>query len=245
VIASRIVWFLFPLIDLPLTTRIRRWFHRWSVAVRSHLLVAILILFIVAAVSCAVLLYVEAPADHVPEALIASLIGAVVTLMLVLTAVFEIRGLSRTASADLILRLTTRFFERDARVLVSLIEGNYLLFEEREPLRESYFLADEDRIRAALLHDEIRNQLLKKKAHSIQEVDDFLGQFEDLADLYRHKTLDIYLIWSAFSYYLNIAWENEAIQAYIQAMRTDPKADATYEGFEYLINKCNQYDDDL
>jgi hypothetical protein len=221
--------------------RLRRLTH----AVLSNWLIGVVIFLVVATASCAALLYLDAPDSHVPEALIAALVSAAVTLMLVLAALFEIRGISKTASADLIFRLTTRFFELDNRILVTLIDGDYLLYESRDPIKDSYFVVDEEKILASGLHGDIKVRLSQKKAYTVQEIDDFLGQFDDLNDLERAGTLDLKLIWSAFSSYLNGAWKNGAVKSYIEAHRAVGGWRGSYGGFESLVQRCNRYEESL
>src|SRR5690242_1900270 len=179
----------------------------------SYLLIGLICLLLLAAVLSAYHLYANQSPFHAEETntLIAALIGAAVTLTLLLAAVAQVQRISKSASADLIFRLTTRFFEGETRILVSLIDGDYLTFEERDPIWESYFLVNEQKVSASQVHVDLKTQLLRRKAYSTYEIDDFLGHFEDLADLERARTLDLHLIWSAFSFYMNSAWENEAI----------------------------------
>ena len=227
-----------PLIDLPPITRFRRWLYRWSLIIRRYVWECVLVLITLAVLDSAIHLYRIAPTDQ-KLTLIGILLGTAATLLLVLVAIVELWRISRTASADLIFRLTSRFFEPHHRILVSLIEGDYLQLEAREPIHHSYFLVLEEKILETSLHQEIKNLLLSKKAYSVQEIDDFLGQFEDLAALEKQNTLDVRLIYSAFSLYMDEIWKSEAIQDYIELSRTQ-SADF-FEGFETLIKKCKAF----
>ncbi len=124
-----------------------------------------------------------------------------------------------------------------------MIDGKYLRFEQRQPILESYFLIDEHQILSSGLHQDIKDQLLRKRAYSTYEIDDFLGQFEDLDDLHVANTLDLRLIWSSFSFYLNSAWDNDAIQAHIATQYAEPDSEGTYDGFKSIVEKCNRYEE--
>jgi hypothetical protein len=233
-----------PVVDL-LSGAAPRFLRRLGLRVLRNFAPLISASMVLVVAVAAIFLYLKPPvAMEDPEAIVGALIGAAATLMLVFMAVVELSRISRTASADLILRLTTRFFEPSTRILMALIEGEYLLFVEHDPIWDSYFLVDQQKVIGSGLHDELKAQLLTRRAYSCQEIDDFLGQFEDLNDLHVHKTLDLRLIWSAFDYYLSTVWENEAIQAYIKTQSDQSDSEGAFDGFRNLVRKCDQYDDD-
>jgi hypothetical protein len=63
-----------------------------------------------------------------------------------------------------------------------------VVFEQKEPFRDSYFLMDDGKIQGRGLHEEIKKQLLEKRVYSTYEVDDLvLGPLEDLGSLEREE----------------------------------------------------------
>jgi len=232
-----------PIIDLTWGTTVR-WIRHFAAMIRPHFLTGLLIALMVLCFWAALDFYVGLPADTRPAILIPPLVSAAVTLALVLVAVYEIQHFAKTASADLILRLSMRFFDRpDTRIFISLIDGDYLVFESRDPAWHSYFRVNEEEIRASAVHDEIKAQLLNRRAFSCYEMDDLLGQFEDLGDLYKHKTLNLSQISNAFGWHLESAWNNTAIHQYIESQRAQPDSTDAFERFEFIAQECIRFDD--
>lgn len=99
------------------------------------------------------------------------------------------------------MRRADEFFRSETRALFHLIEDGYLLFKEKTPLRDSYFLLDEQKI--TCLHEDIKNQFLKKRVYSTYEIDDLvLGPLEDIATLEEKKRISFDLIYDFFSWYI-------------------------------------------
>ena len=84
--------------------------------------------------------------DGLFGAIVGGLIAAVVTLVLILVGLQQIRGLANISNADFMLRRADQFFQPETRKLIQLIEDGYLRFEKREPFRDSYFMPDESNI---------------------------------------------------------------------------------------------------
>jgi hypothetical protein len=78
--------------------------------------------------------------------IVGGLITAIATLALIWLGIKQLQGLANTANADFVLRRADQFFRSETRMLLHLIEDNYLLFKEKTPLRDSYFLIDEPKI---------------------------------------------------------------------------------------------------
>ena len=124
----------------------------------------------------------DKPFDGVFGAVVGALIGSIVTAALVILGMRQLNGIAGTASADFVLRKSDQFFKEDTRLLLHLIDSDYLTFEKNSKFNESYFLVDEARIEQSDLHDELKRRLLRRHAFSAYEIDDLLlGPLEDLA----------------------------------------------------------------
>ncbi|MGH7093198.1 MAG: hypothetical protein ACREFB_06665, partial [Stellaceae bacterium] len=172
--------------------------------------------------------------------IVGGLITAIATLALIWLGIKQLQGLANTANADFVLRRADKFFQSETRVLLHLIEDNYLLFKEKTPLRNSYFLLDEQKIKC--LHEDIKNKFLKKRVYSTYEIDDLiLGPLEDIATLEEKNRISFDLIYDFFSWYISRVWENSEIQRYVHAARKEREGGGDiYEGLEKLAKRCKQ-----
>jgi len=96
------------------------------------------------------------PFDGVFGAVVGALIGSIVTLALVLIGIRQVMGIAGTASADFVLRKTDQFFSDETRLLLHLIDSDFLIFKKNSNFNESYFLVDEARINHSDLHSELK-----------------------------------------------------------------------------------------
>jgi uncharacterized protein YqgC (DUF456 family) len=177
------------------------------------------------------------PFDGVFGAVVGALIGSIVTLVLVLIGMWQVKGIAGTASADFVLRKCDQFFKNETRILLHLIDSDYLVFKKNSNFNESFFLVDEARIKESQLHSELKERLLKRRAFSAYEIDDLLlGPLEDLGYLESVGTVDLKLIDNTFGLYLIEIWENPAIRDYITANRKTEGEDL-WEYAQRLYNK--------
>jgi uncharacterized membrane protein len=186
--------------------------------------------------------------------IVGGLITAVVTLALIWLGIEQLQGLgdtarkqaetaaatARTSDADFILRRADQFFRSETRRLYHLIEDAYLLFQEKKPLRDSYFSLDEQKISG--LHDDLKKTLLDKRIYSTYEIDDLiLGPLEDLATLEANGIVTFTLIYHFFGWYICRTWENGEIRRYVHAARTEREgAGDIYEGLQSLAERCEK-----
>ena len=77
---------------------------------------------------------------------VGGLITAVATLALIWVGIKQLQELAKTANADFALRRADQFFQPRTRTLFHLIEDGYLLFEEKTPFRDLYFMVDERKL---------------------------------------------------------------------------------------------------
>jgi hypothetical protein len=176
--------------------------------------------------------------------IVGGLIIAVATLALIWVGIEQLQGLTKTANADFFKR-TDQFFRPETRTLLHLIEDGYLLFEEKKPFRDSYFLVDENKITGSGLHDDIKKTLLANKpVYSTYEIDDFiLGPLEDLGSLEadERNLISFDLIYDFFSWYIRRTWGNEEIRRYVHGARTErEEAGDLYEHLRSLAERCEQ-----
>jgi hypothetical protein len=149
-----------------------------------------------------------------------------------------IQDLAKTANADFILRRVDQFFRPETRMLLHLIEDDYLLFQEQKPFQNSYFMVDEPRI--ACLHDDIKMKLLEKRTYSTYEIDDMiLGPWEDLGSLEEEGLISFNLIYDFFSWYICRAWQNQKIRRYIDGARAErEEGKDLYNKLQSLAQRC-------
>jgi hypothetical protein len=173
--------------------------------------------------------------QHLIDGLLGGLIGSILTLLVAYVAWVQLGSISKTASADFILRLKKDFFEEETRALVQLIDKKWLAFVESG--EESFFEVDRAGILRSALPQEIQRRLLKRAEYSIYDIDDMLlGHFEDLGTLWKARVVDIGMVYEIFSWYIETVWENEEIRKYVETQRQ--VSDDIYENFEFLYEKC-------
>lgn len=168
-----------------------------------------------------------------------SLINALLTIILIWVAWGQLDSINNTSSADFLIKFKHDFFTKDARKLIHLIEKDYIDFIEDS--EERFFKVKEGEIKNSDLDDDLKKELLEKKAYSAYQVDDFLlGHFEDVGIFEQKGALDIEMVYEEFSWYLETAWENCAIKKYINKSREEDGEDI-YDKFEYINDKCKSF----
>jgi len=174
----------------------------------------------------------------------------------------ELSKLSRTTSADFIHKLNADFFTRETRTLISLIDCKALEFVEppdsysSESGNESdddttvqpYFEANRDSIEKTNLPDEPKKRLLRKMFYTGWDIDDILlGHFENIGMLEQRDIVDFQMVYDAFSWYLEVVWDNEHIKNYIRNERRGSENDhidtVIYSRFQYIVTKCKEYNE--
>lgn len=180
-------------------------------------------------------LYKE-PFDGILGTIAAALIGAIVALVLVCVAIWQLTGIAGTASADFVLRKSDQFFKEDTRLLLHLIESDYLIFRKASNLNESYFAVNKGSINDSQLHQELKQRLSRRSAFSTYEIDDLLlGPLEDVGYLESVGIIDIDIIDNTFGFYIETIVENPAIKEYL-------KADISASGEHSWENVLRLYD---
>jgi len=187
--------------------------------------------------------------DGMFGSLVGGFITAVVTLGLIWLGMEQLEGLAdtakaqaRTTAADFILRRVDLFFRAETRALFHLVEDDYLVFEQKDPFRDSFFRVNEEKIGGSGLPNQVQEKLLKEHIYSTYEVDDLLlGPLEDLGSLEADeaKLISFDQIYEFFSWYLCRTWENKYIQCYVEGARNERKgARDLYQHLESLAKCC-------
>ncbi len=187
-----------------------------------------------AALVAAVLVYLSRVGSPEPpklfDGLFGGLIGAVVTLVLALIALRQLFDISLTSKSDFLLRLKRDFFTSETRVLMHLIENDYLEFSDTD--KESYFVvkisplpADAKSIEEDLLR-KTADRPNGKTAYSSFEMDDLiLGQLDDVGMLEERRILDPWMVESVFGYYIRLVMNGPAVRDYLKTVRAqNPEA---------------------
>jgi hypothetical protein len=184
-----------------------------------------------AALVAAVLVRVGSPEPpKLLDGLVGGLIGAIVTLVLALIALRQLFNISLTSKSDFLLRLKRDFFTSETRVLMHLIENDYLDFRDTD--KESYFVvkigplpADAKSIEEDLLR-KTTERPNGKTGYSSFEMDDLvLGQLDDVGMLEDMRVLDPWMVESVFGYYIRLVMTGPAVQDYLKTVRAqNPEA---------------------
>jgi hypothetical protein len=156
----------------------------------------------------------------------------------------QLSGIADTASADFILKLKRDFFTEETRVLMQLLDNDWLTLvsvpRSGDDARDDYFVVEERKISSCALHNSIKSRLLSRKAYSTYDLDDLmLGHFEDVGLLLQKEVLETDMVLEEFGWYLKTAWESREIQKYIAQER--PAAPRLYDKFEYAYRECQRY----
>jgi hypothetical protein len=82
---------------------------------------------------------------------------------------------------------------------------------------------------------------LKQKggAFSDADLDDYLVMFELLDNAYKHHLITQDMVYDAFSYDLEKAYENKEIQEFIKSVGQQEHEVSDYEGFEALAKEMS------
>lgn len=162
--------------------------------------------------------------------LVGGLLGALVTILLVWVAWEQLSAVSRTTSADFVLRLKRDFFSPETRTLVSLVANRWVRFVEVDASGNEadipYLAVQLGAIRNARLPDDVKARLSHPATYTAFEVDDLLlGPLDDVATLWEAGTLQTEQIRDVFGWYIELAWDTPEIKAYIdhQQREEDPE----------------------
>lgn len=159
---------------------------------------------------------------------VSTAVGALSTLILVIVGLFQLRSIRKTSNADFIHRLRDDFFTDKARYFIELIDKKLITFSIKS--NEPKFLKI----------DEINSEPYDEI--SVYEIDDFiLGPLEDVATYEYEGIIKLGMIYSIFSWYIEIVWKNESIQEYIKWQRKQKNCEDINLGLERLYNKCIRY----
>lgn len=188
-------------------------------------------------------------------------LGALGTLLIVIVAWWQLSIISGTSRADFIHKLKNDFFTKETRILIQLIERDYISYRDmreeeweqgsedtksdgkntcdRREEKESYFVIDSAKIERCT-PDEIGRRLKEKRFYSEYEIDDLvLGHFEDIGLFEKRGLIDMGMVYEEFSYYIEAVYRNGAIKKYIESLRK--KDVGIYAYFEYIHNKCKSF----
>jgi hypothetical protein len=158
----------------------------------------------------------------------------IATLILAFIAYLQFQQLNTTSSANFIHQLSDSVFTDKARILLELIDEKSLTYN-----KSNYTFA----IDKGALKEKNLTMLIKvtfgydKRIFSCYEIDDLLlSKFEDLGLLEQKGIVDIDMAYVLFDWPIEVTWENNDIQKYIQIERKEEGKD-TYDKCEYIYNK--------
>jgi hypothetical protein len=170
---------------------------------------------------------------------------ALVTLLLVLVAYYQLKGIKKTSRGDFIHRYKQDIFKERIQKMVMLLQYSALNFKVKDiafgddiPSKAwPYFEVNKS------ITDQFKNGELNELIYNVYDIDDnLLGHFEDLGYFEKNGTLDISFIYNWFSFYIEMIWESDEIRKYVNWQREgDVNSSDIYENFEYLYNKCRSY----
>jgi hypothetical protein len=76
--------------------------------------------------------------------------------------------------------------------------------------------------------------------YSLEEVDNYLMNWELLAKAYEHGLVNTDMLYDAFSYDIEKAWSNPEIQKFVMDARDAERNEDIYGGFEELATKFKE-----
>lgn len=178
--------------------------------------------------------------SDVHSGLIGAIIGAIITVLLILVAWWQLGSMNRTSSADFLHKLKIDFFTDSTRTLIHLLDSDYLEFIALTQ-EEAYFKVNTDNVKESGLPSEIVDMLTARKAYSVCEIDDYvLNHLEDLGYMYKQKLLTRDMVYDQFSYFLEVAFDNSEIKKYVAWQRNLPRCEDIFSDAEELYDEVKQ-----
>ncbi len=171
------------------------------------------------------------------------------TFFIAVIAWWQLSKGNKTTQADFIHRFTNDFFNYEARDLTMLFNNGLLKFKVRDISEKDkdelskefpYFEIDKKLLSKIRISNEAKEKLDKQEVYSAHEIDDnLLGHFESIANYERNGLINIQMVYETFSWYIEVAWENQEVKNYIQWLRSD--GEEFYDGIEYVYKKIKSY----
>ena len=175
----------------------------------------------------------------------------IVTIFLMMIAIFQLRNIKKTARAEYIKRLNDSFFTEATRNLLvllfnSAIELSTLKIKDRDGKTDidelPYFKIKE------FVLEQLRNSGLIsledwRKGYNAFEIDDLLiGHFDDVGRFEKEGLLDIHIAYSTFGYYiLELVGENEGEKTEVRKYLNDQECQGNYDDLEYIYKEFVSY----
>ncbi len=180
-------------------------------------------------------------------------VAAVATVLLWLVALQELGGANIVARTDFVRRFNADFFGEETRDLVMLFDYKVLKFKIRtldygkgEPENRKafpFFEIQNNVLLKLVINNEKKKKLRIRGIYTAFEVDDLLlGFFEDIGALEKRGLLDVKDVYNNFDWYIDMLWNNEEVQKYIQSQKSGEKeGEDIYEDFKYIYDKCDSF----
>ncbi len=175
--------------------------------------------------------------------------SALWTFFIAVIAWWQLSKGNKTTQADFIHRFSCDFFNKEARDLIMLLNNGLLKFKVRDISEKDkdelskefpYFEIDKRLLSKIRINNETKEKLDKQEVYSTFEIDDnLLGHFEDIANYEKNGFISTQMAYESFSWYIEVAWENQEIQNYIQWLKTD--GEEFYDGIKYIYEKTKSY----
>lgn len=164
-------------------------------------------------------------------------VTAVFTAALFILGWWQLHKINKTTSADFLHRFVVDFFTPDTRYLIMLIDMGWIVFDNKGAVPIFQISKNDEANKIA------QEGLSKTRSFfTVYEIDDLLlGQFEDMANLERKGVVEMSMIYSTLSWYLQTVWKNKEIEKYIKWLRDQENCFDVYDGIDYLFEKCNEY----
>jgi len=227
----------------------RAGFQCYNGGVKRLLSVLIILILCFALLPRLLVFLYPAERNHFYDGFFGYALGAVFAAFLVWVAWEQLANLGKTSSADFIHRLNGDFFRAQTRALFDLLDAEALEFvhpqEHEAEGKEAwpYFRVNKTRISQTTYPDDHAKRITRRESYSSWEIDEMLlGHLEDVGNLERRRIVDFSLVLVNFRWYIEFAWKNRHIQAYLQYQRTEyPEYPNLWPGFEYIAKKCLEY----
>ena len=172
--------------------------------------------------------------NDIYSGLIGAILGSLITIVFIFVAWHQLDSIKETSAADFLHKLKIDFFTEDTRILIHLLDSDYLEFLRLEG-EEAYFRVKVEKIEKSGLPNEIRELLTKRKNYSVWEIDDYvLNHLEDLGYLYKQGLLTREMIYDQFSYFVEAAFDNTEIGKYIEWQRSLPRGQDIFSDAETI-----------
>jgi hypothetical protein len=154
----------------------------------------------------------------------------------------QLGEISKSTSADFMLRFRNNFYSSDTRRLEILIDKKLIKYVN-DTANVEYFQIDSVKLmkNKPVLEKEHIDSIEGYKIDAYKMDDELLSHFDEMGYLEKTGVLSTDLIYEFFYWDIEVCWENTEINKYIETVRKSLGA-YNYSNFEYLYKKCKDID---